>query len=787
MGHPNSSFRYAKRKISQFSEYFVYRRLEQALYSLPKAHFFCIDDFDLDKEVTVTIEKGGNFVISPSGALDTYPGNSVRDFLVRTALHSHIEGGPNSRQGAAIAAWNEQQKKCDALFDETECNDATDPQKIGTNSVFNLTSFTMRNLYQYFCPNTESFYDKSRDKKKAKSDSMYPEMFQIILIASGMLKHLYQEACLQDHLNDIIKKDPKKNYEATFGSQKRALRQAHFLEASIGSLPLYGSFDPKNFRRVMNTRLAAISSFLAYAIYDQRTFNLVTAMLQTTLVQPCTNSHFKQVVPKVQPLAQVNANVELKSYLFSHETLEYGNDFVDNVVLVANQLANFLYENADFGAKKPYLKKRIGALFFRTLCSDLVDIYVGHSCYPNCSPTCAGKHPWLTMLQDKPPAKKKPVELILDFIIVAIQRKAIKVAPSHIFSKDKRFVTKTGESQPSRHQADIRYLFHLIQDNVDDTRGDDSSENQDDSHESNSDASEVDSESDSSSVEAKPFQWLKLPEVVNVILFGRTNPCVEDPNIDIKINWSTKTVMPKSEKPKLLEIPSSQNIKGKVVKSVKVEKKKKQAEADADADADADNEELQEAKKKIKELESKLEEKKSLEEDLDEALHRIDDLEADNEKLKSGPDNKKLQKATKKIQELKAELKKKMILEKAKSIIMVPGGTKNDQVPDIDRDDPFDTAVYHFFDMACTSVLQLINQGTENATALKLHPRYNRILDSIVHMSASVFIVTTLQQNFLQKGGKSLVVQSTSPTSHPNIPGIPWIEGILNSLQRICI
>ena len=60
-------------------------------------------------------------------------------------------------------------------------------------------------------------------------------------------------------------------------------------------------------------------------------------------------------------------------------------------------------------------------------------------------------------------------------------------------------------------------------------------------------------------------------------------------------------------------------------------------------------------------------------------------------------------------------------------------------------------------------------------------------MDSIVHMSASVFIVMTLQQNFLQKGGKSLVVESTSPTSHPNIPGIPRIEGILNSLQRIRI
>jgi hypothetical protein len=39
----------------------ILHRLEQAIYSVPRNHFFCINEFNLEDQVTVTFEKEGFF------------------------------------------------------------------------------------------------------------------------------------------------------------------------------------------------------------------------------------------------------------------------------------------------------------------------------------------------------------------------------------------------------------------------------------------------------------------------------------------------------------------------------------------------------------------------------------------------------------------------------------------------------------------------------------------------------------------------------------------------------
>jgi hypothetical protein len=451
-------------------------RLEQALYSVSKDNFYCIDQFDLEKQVTVTFEKEGFFEVKPNGFLDDPPGSLVHDFLVRTALHSYLEGA-NSRKNAADAAIKEKNLGIGLIYENNELEEflrVIDGSR--RPNVFKLTSFSKSHLYQFFCKDTEEVYDKTGDTKKATSENLCPEMFQILMVTSQLLKHIFAEECLKEHLIPLVQQT--KGLQHMFGTNERVLQQVHLLEANPQWLPLYGRFEHKNFRRVLNTKLAATAAFLANAIYDEMSFKLALALLQTTLLGPTVNAVFKTKVGKVASLAEVQKGIEVKSYLFIHDRMEFGSLlFVDNMVNVANRLAEFLESSANFGAvKKPPSKKCIGALLFRTLCSDLVEIYVGHGCFPSCSTDCRERHPWLHALQEKM-KKKHPVPLLLEFIILAIQNKAIQVAASHIYNKSNKLldnkvianeekVQQAHNNTNSRQQKDIRYWFKIININL---------------------------------------------------------------------------------------------------------------------------------------------------------------------------------------------------------------------------------------------------------------------------------------------------------------------------------
>jgi hypothetical protein len=346
-------------------------------------------------------------------------------------------------------------------------------------------------------------------------------------------------------------------------------------------------------------------------------FKLALALLQTTLVCPTVNEVFQAKVGKVTSLADVPKGVELKSYLFVHDRLETGALFVDNMVNVANRLAEFLESSANFGpAKKPTSKKRIGALLFRTLCSDLVEIYVGHGCFPSCSTDCRERHPWLHALQEKM-KKKHPVPLLLEFIILAIQNKAIQVAASHIYSRGNKLLHNkviNGEAEQTnttlttttpREQKDIRYWFKIINiniskegsgsddDSVEGSKEGEEEEEEEEEEKTNENEEEEEEDKPEATVE-DTGQWLSLPELVNVTLFGRTSPCVDDDSIDKQIKWSTDEIMPTSskkitlwespdlKKKKAKEEPTKEAIKGEAKDEAKGARKKRKKDEGVD-------------------------------------------------------------------------------------------------------------------------------------------------------------------------------------------------------------
>jgi hypothetical protein len=811
-----------------------------------KHNFFCIDQFDLEKQVTVTFEKEGFFEVKPNGFLDGPPGSLVHDFLVRTALHSYLEGS-NSRKTAADAAIKEKNLGIGLLFEKDELENflrVIDGSR--RPNVFNLTSFSKSHLYQFFCKDTEDVYEKIGDTKKATSENLCPEMFQILMVTSQLLKHIFAEECLKEHLMPLVQQT--KGLQHMFGTNERALQQVHLLEANPQRLPLYGRFEHKNFRRVLNTKLAATAAFLANAIYDEMSFKLALALLQTTLLRPTVNAVFRTKVGKVASLAEVQKGVEVKSYLFIHDRLEFGFLlFVDNMVNVANRLAEFLESSANFGAvKKPPSKKRIGALLFRTLCSDLVEIYVGHGCFPSCSTDCRERHPWLHALQEKM-KKKHPVPLLLEFIILAIENKAIQVAASHIYNKSNKLLdnkvianeeveveqahnnTNTTATNP-RQQKDIRYLFKIININiskeaggsendsveVEGTKEGEGQQEEEEEEEKSDEDGEEEGEEDNqeATVEDTGQQWLSLPQLVNVTLFGRTNPCVDDDSIDKKIKWSTNEVMPRSSSRKITlweppdsrtkkakQEPTTEATKGEAKGEAKGTRKKRKeggdgvgtesaAEPAADvATTGSDVAELQrEMEKATKELEearsdleaslttveefkdknSSLKKKaKKLEKEVEKLKNKEKEREKEVEKLKHKEKEreKEVEKLKRKVKELKAHVEK--YRQDQVHHTFQPGGV-------VARTgfEGFEEFVHEKFLYASKHALDLAFAHPRDAEH-QLQPVYQEVLESVKLMSTCVSIVTSLQQELIADKQTLVFDEDLS------------ISDLLNTLQRL--
>jgi hypothetical protein len=74
--------------------------------------------------------------------------------------------------------------------------------------------------------------------------------------------------------------------------------------------------------------------------------------------------------------------------------------------------------------------ERVQGIVYWTLALDLIEIYVLHGCYPNCTETSLERHPKLTEFMKKFKGKPKLLPLLFNYIIFAIQNGEVKVASS---------------------------------------------------------------------------------------------------------------------------------------------------------------------------------------------------------------------------------------------------------------------------------------------------------------------------------------------------------------------
>ena len=496
--------------------------METALEKVSRTNFTCIGKFKLDDTVNVTCKDKGEMTVHPVDCLDEEPNKRVRKFLLRTVAFGDIL---NRRAPAYRSAERKKKPGVTALYDLTEYEDFMHEIAESADNLFNMTKRKKFSLYRYFCQATETILDAEKKSKtgETKKRGVYPEQYQILLVASDMLKSIFGEGCLLTILESNIK--DKKEYVEDYGSNENAIKFAPYLEGRYGDLSLGYQILPSKFRKVVHNQLVGVAFFFAYAIYDDMTYNLALVMLRTPLIDPKLPEGLEEVLEedkeKIVPLAAEQERRGKKSYLFDFHKLDCGTLFHTNMIQVANRLSTFLSHDklpiTSWGPTKIVTdKNRVKHLFFRTLCADLVEIYVTHGCYPVCSSSCETNHPWLAVLQKQFKTSKKPVPLIVEYIILAISHEEICVAASHKYNSvrhqlEEFVAVKLPQGQTRPETKDLRYLYQL--------KG--------------------------------KTNWLTLPEVVNIILLGRRDPWhwQRDTKIEWKTGGSSKMVLrPKQKK-----------------------------------------------------------------------------------------------------------------------------------------------------------------------------------------------------------------------------------------------
>jgi hypothetical protein len=461
----------------------------------------------------------------------------------------------NRKMAAKIA----KDKSKDALFDLTEVNDTvsiwTAQRK---HNIFKYSSFKREYLFQFYCKATEDEFDKMKKTNKPQQYKGDPEAFQVVMAASYVLKHVFQEDCFKTRLMSDIR-GKRDQYETVFGEPEEALKRAWMLEAHVGTLPVGAKIPLSDFRRVININIASIASFLAFAIYDERSFNFLSVLLMQQsgeAIPRCSVIFPDGLLPLEQVLED---QVQPKQYLFQHETLDDGADFVKHVIEVINRFGDFLSldENRYKKLNRVFLKGRIEGLVFRTLASDLVEIYVSHGCYPLCSIFCKTRHPWLMDLL-KHNRAKKPVPVLMEYIILAIENSKIKVATSHCYNSSLKLVSHVAPKAQDQgtSQDGAKLVSHVAPKGQDEERSQDGAERP-----LTRNIRYLYKLVDAKKGNGGDFdEWLMLTEVVNVILFNVKNPWNTDDDGTIeRIDWlpnfnkSEKRVAmwvkPKEEKP----------------------------------------------------------------------------------------------------------------------------------------------------------------------------------------------------------------------------------------------
>jgi hypothetical protein len=406
-------------------------------------------------------------------------------------------------------------------------------------NIFRYSNFSNAYIYECIHPSVEEVYFNKKKPSIAK-ENIEPEKYQMVSVASRLLKFIFREPSLKAMLmkNMSLNTLVTEQYMTLYGSLEKALENAPNLEGLPVTLPLGQGIPTKNFTKYVSKNLVSVASFFAAAMYDEESFNLAQVLLLPKEMEegeafPQGNrflgAGFNETIHRL------GKDFKKEKSLFSR-SMEEGGVFVENVVKPLNEFTERVHSDNSWMQKYKdsiIWERRLRSLMFRTHASEMVETYVSHGLFPRHSPDLATQHPDLMELFKENKNASLPIPVILDYITLAIETKNILPGASHYYTttKDKLLPWRSGdvydggdleilreEIVPDHDDycqpdiRDIRCKYHLVDAKVKNQKGD---------------------------KKAIPFQkWLNLTEVVNVILFGMRNPWITAGEKAEFIDWT---------------------------------------------------------------------------------------------------------------------------------------------------------------------------------------------------------------------------------------------------------
>jgi hypothetical protein len=406
-------------------------------------------------------------------------------------------------------------------------------------NIFRYSKFSNAYIYECIHPLVEEVYFK-RKKDSIAKENIDPEKYQMVSVASRLLKYIFKEPGLEAMLrkNMSVNTAVEEQYITLYGSLDQALENASDLQGRPVTLPLGQGIPTRYFSAYVSKNLVSVASFFAAAMYDEESFNLAQVLLLPKEMEE--GEAFPQGSRFLgagfnETIHRLGKDYKKQKSLFSRN-MEEGGVFVENVVKPLNEFTERVHSDNSWMQKyktRITMETRLQSLMFRTHASEMVEIYVSHGLFPRHSPDLATQHPDLMEMFKENKNASLPIPVILDYITLAIETKNILPGASHYYTtnKDKLLPWRSGDvydggdMEKLREEIvpdeddycnpdirDIRCKYHLVDAKVKNQKGD---------------------------KKAIPFQkWLNLTEVVNVILFGMRNPWITAGEKAEFIDWT---------------------------------------------------------------------------------------------------------------------------------------------------------------------------------------------------------------------------------------------------------
>jgi len=431
----------------------------------------------------------GDFAFSQEYKLGDDLGEILKGFIVRFHWNSFVDRKRRSEKSDKDTIQAERLEFLPQLIMKFEGKRGEE------NNIMKYTTLCTSYIAECYLPTLKEKFNLDE-----KSKPIYAEQFQIAMVMSGLLDTIFQDPYVAATLPRQYQ-NKNKEYDAAYGDEDKVLEKAHFCD-HFTALPRF-QISVSNMRKVLDPDLVGIAAFMASAIYDTSTLNNFRVLLgregmEAEDMHPSFRSTDQKNNWRVYRDDEERQNEPNSSLLFETQ-FNSGKLFVKHMISPANRLLKGLMEFLDFKptptlipskptgkptimntkqssskpmakaqptSSKPIGKDRVKALLFRKVCSELVQAYATHGWYSTFDKKMPGRHPWLPPIASLLNAESKKnsfIQLMVEFVLLALNQRVIVVTMSHVYGTGFRFVDQ-GNGQMMHGQPkmkDFNFLFKI--------------------------------------------------------------------------------------------------------------------------------------------------------------------------------------------------------------------------------------------------------------------------------------------------------------------------------------